>query len=98
MKNLVISNDIDLWSINEENILVGDWCEQGLEKFKNSYKISIIENHWKDLHKAENDLNKIESSIWTELVAFISKELNNYHKTNYTKDYWEILISSWLAS
>lgn len=98
MKNLVISNDVDLWSTNEENILVGDWCEQGLEKFKNSHKISIFENHWKDLNKAENDLNKIESSIWAELISFISNELNNYHKTNYKKDYWEILIGSWLAS
>lgn len=98
MKNLVISNDIDLWSKNEENILLGDWCELGLEKFKSSHKILIVENHWKDLKKVEKDLHHIQNYIWEELVTFVSNELNNYHKTNYKKDYWEILIGSWLTS
>jgi len=98
VKNLVISNDIDLWSKNEENILLGDWCELGLERFKSSYQISIEENHWADLKKAETDLNQIQNSIWEEMVTFISNELNDYHKTNYKNDYWEILIGSWLAS
>ena len=90
MKNLVISNDIDLWSKDEENILLGDWCELGLEKFKSSYKIFINDNHWNDLKKVEKDLYQIQNTIWEELVTFISNELNNYHKTNYKKDYWEI--------
>ena len=98
MKHLVISNDIDLWSKNEENILLGDWCELGLEKFKSSYKVITIENHWKDLKKVERDLYQIQNSIWEELVTFVSNELNNYHKTDYKKDYWEILIGSWLTT
>ena len=98
MKNLVISNDIDLWSKDEENILLGDWCELGLEKFKNSYKIFINDNHWNDLKKVEKDLYQIQNTIWEELVTFISNELNNYHKTNYKKDYWEIIIGAWLTS
>ena len=98
MKNLVISNDIDLWSKDEENILLGDWCELGLEKFKSSYKIFINDNHWNDLKKVEKDLYQIQNTIWEELVTFISNELNNYHKTNYKKDYWEIIIGAWLTS
>lgn len=99
MKNLVISNNDNLWSKEYTNILVGDWCFLGYEKKSsfNKLKYEIFDSHWSNPDKLNKDIKYLQSNIWDEAIDFLSSELNNYHGVSLPKKYWENLVKGWLV-
>lgn len=51
--------------------------------------------YWRNKKKFQQDHNKLERFFWKTNVNF-SKILNIYHKTNYSKKSWSILLYPWL--
>ncbi len=98
MKNIVISNNKLIWSEEHKNLLLGEWCLEGIEKNFNSKRLNyeIQENFWSNEDKKLKNVELIQNKLWDEAIIFISKELNNYHKTNFNKKYWETVIAGWL--
>ena len=73
MKNLVISNNDNLWSEEFINILVGDWCFLGYEDkcSHNKFKYEIFDSHWSNLNKLNDDIKYLQSKVWDEVIDFI---------------------------
>ena len=99
MKNLVISNNDNLWSEEFINILVGDWCFLGYEDkcSHNKFKYEIFDSHWSNLNKLNDDIKYLQSKVWDEVIDFISLELNKYHGVSLPKKYWENVLMGWLV-
>ena len=86
----------ETWSKTSLNLLAGEWCRIFKdENILNQFKYEIAEYHWDDRGKYFKDseyLRRINSRVLT----LLTDELNNYHKTNYPKKFWQILIGPWL--
>lgn len=64
---------------------------------KKNYKKFIINDYvWHDRKKLERDY-KYFCKLYENSLIFLSKKLNETHKTNYSQNFWRILIGPWLA-
>ena len=96
---LVITTALEqTWKTAGSIIFLGKWCNQynNFEKLKEvNYKIA--DYHWDDRQKFLKDyeyLNNLNKKLLKKLV----KELNKYHKNNYSERYWNIIIGPWLIT
>ena len=105
-KNFLVSTGlIDTWEFEENNFLLGRWCEfyefDDLEKKKFKEKIlmtNIIKNnshHWEDNEKIIKDYEYIKKKL-EYLLEIISEKLSTIHNVNESKEYWRIVIYTWL--
>ena len=103
-KNFLITADlIDAWEFDENNFLLGKWCDfdvSSKEKLKNKIpkKINIIRNsyHWENNEKKVRDYKYLEN-ILEYLLELISEKLSIIHDVNENKEYWRIIVFSWLS-
>lgn len=102
-KNFIVTTALlDTWELNENNFLIGKWCEFSeidfLNKQKISQKTNIIKNshHWNDMEKKNKDYKYIGKKL-EELLEIISEKLSTVHSTKESKEYWRIIIYSWLS-
>ena len=106
-KNFLITTGlIDTWEFDENNFLLGKWCE--FHEFNVSSKrkpmnqmpkeISIIRNahHWNDDEKKIKDYEYIKK-ILEYLIEIISEKLSIIHNVNEDKEYWRVIIYGWLS-
>ena len=102
-KNFLITTALpDIWEINENNFLLGTWCEFHESNFldeKMPKDISIIKNvhHWDDIEKKFKDYKYIEEKL-EHLLEVISDKLSLTHNVRESKEYWKIIISGWLSA
>ncbi len=86
----------ETWSKTSLNLLAGEWCRIFKdENILNQFKYEIAEYHWDDRGKYYKDSEYLRS-INLRVLTLLTDELNNYHKTNYPKKFWHILIGPWL--
>ncbi len=95
MKNLVISNNEVIWSKEHKNILLGEWCLEGIKNQQN-LNFEVLKSFWSEEKSTLTNVKFIQNELWDQIINFISVELNNYHKTNFDKKYWEIIVAGWL--
>ena len=106
-KNFLITTGlIDTWEFNENNFLLGKWCEFYEFNVSNKRKpmnqipkeISIIRNvdHWSDLEKRSKDYEYIKK-ILKYLLEIISEKLSIIHNVTEDKEYWRVIIYGWLS-
>ena len=103
-KNFLITADlIDVWEFDENNFLLGKWCDfdvSNKEKLKNKIlkKISIIKNsdHWENSEKKVKDYEYVKN-ILEYLLELISEKLSIIYDVNENKEYWRIIVFSWLS-
>ena len=80
----------------KDNILyLGHWCFNYTQEVEQDREFEIQNYHWEDFKKVINDniyLEKIYDIILNDLVL----KLNNLHKVNNNKRYWEIYLNPWL--
>jgi len=94
--NLVISDHKNLWKKNEKNFLIGAWCLSQKNRFeKDKRKYLIQKYHWDNQAKLKKDL-KYLYTVYHFIVKKLQLILNNYHQTNFSTRYYEILLSKWL--
>ena len=65
----------------------------------NSYLMKKDSNH--EFFLSDNKLNSVEhfnhiNKIYEKNLIYLTKYLNKYHKVNFSKEYWRILIGVWL--
>jgi putative transferase (TIGR04331 family) len=105
-KNFLVSTGlIDTWEFEENNFLLGRWCKfyefDDLEEKKFKEKIlmtNIIKNnshHWEDNEKIIKDYEYIKKKL-EYLLEIISEKLSTIHNVNESKEYWRIVICTWL--
>ena len=99
---LVTTSLTETWEMKENNFFLGKWCEfhksnssNKLETFK---EINVINNryHWDDVDKKNRDYKYVEK-ILNQLLKLFSKKLSIIHNVDENKEYWRIVISSWLG-
>lgn len=99
-KFLISTEDLKIWPPrNSKAIFLGEWCvnnldEGVLESF--NYNYEIIKNQWRDKNILVKDFKIINKLIY-RIIEKLSIYLNNYHKVDYSSQYWEILLSPWLS-
>ena len=103
---LVTTGLIDTWEFNENNFLLGKWCEFyefndfDKKKFKREMPqgISIIQNtyHWNNNEKKFVDYENLKN-VHENLLEIISSKLSIIHNINGNKEYWRVIISNWLG-
>ena len=97
MSNLVLTGNSETFSKFEKNILAGSWCKQ-IQNFKEFSKNYITINyHWENIAKVQKDKNYL-TALYDKTLTRFSDFLNNFHGTNNSKRYWEIIIGYWLAN
>ena len=104
---LVTTSLIDSWETDENNFILGRWCEfhekddneKSKHYIKNVEKINIIKNtdHWEDIAKRINDREYVEKKT-EDLLEIVSKNLSEVHDVKENKEYWRIIVYNWLAS
>lgn len=98
MKNRLITTNIkSLYSSDEENILLGEWCaldNKNIKLTKLNYK--KVNYHFNKANKLQNDFQYL-NNLYPKLIISLTKFLNNYHKTKYSKRYWEIIVGPTLV-
>ena len=105
-RNFLITTGIEgTWEFNENNFLLGKWCEFyefnffDKEKFmKKNLEIKIIKGTdiWDNNEEKIKDYNYIKK-ISEYLLETISEKLSIIHNVNENKEYWRVIISNWLT-
>lgn len=96
---LITTPIIETWDFNKNTLMLGDWCntfekKDDLNRLKQN---KILDYHWKNTEKVFQDyiyLNNFAEKILENLV----KKLNTIHETNFSKEYWKIIVGNWLFS
>lgn len=95
-KCLVLDSNQKFWPKNVSMYFMGFWCLENIEgSFLNNHKYNIINSKDLDKGNIKKSMEEIYN-IYNSLILEISDYLNKYHKTDYSKRYWEILIGPWL--
>ena len=101
-KNFLITTGlIDTWEFNENNFLLGKWCEfyefDDFDKEKIPKKINITKNRypWDDYEKRYRDYEYLKKKI-EYLLEILSEKLSIIHNVNEDKEYWRVVIYNWL--
>lgn len=86
-------------NISEKNCyFLGNWTysfhneiDYGIDYFKRNTQI----HPWSNFQTLNKDKEYLYE-FYERLLKSVIKPLNNFHKTNYSKRYWEIIIGNWL--
>lgn len=80
----------------KEIVFLGPWCSHDYQNLKNLAESSTtIDYHWDNLSKFTKDDLKIHE-IYQDSLNKISSILNEHHGTDFSLEYWQILIGPWL--
>ena len=84
-------------TINKQknSTFLGKWCIDEIELYKSFNNFNIIEYHWDDRRKLKKDYFYLEE-IHKKLLNSLTATLNNYHKVNRSKRFWQIILDPWL--
>lgn len=94
---LITTNIISLLSLNEQNILLGEWCFDDKQKTDfDKFKYKKINYHFNKIGKLQADF-KYLNNLYPKILNSLTKFLNEYHETKYSKRYWEIIIGPTLV-
>ena len=75
---------------------LGEWCLPfNKNKFSKNKKIRTFTHHWTSLKKLKKDDKSLRIK-YENLLKHLSKNLNNFHSTNYSKEYWRVIVGPWL--
>jgi len=88
----------ETWETKKEIIFLGEWCKKiSRENVWKNLNYKTQKYHWNDRTKLLKDYN-YSKEFYEKIVKELSKDLNNYHKTNYSLRYWKIVLGPWLVS
>jgi len=113
-KNFLITTGLpDVWEPNENNFILGKWCElhefdshENKKKFENKIKekINIIKNnyHWDDYKKRNKDY-KYLAEVNENVLKIVSKNLSKVHSDSCNTqqndiEYWRIILENWVCT
>ena len=92
---LVCDSDIKNWPSNKELYYMGYWCLQKTKySFYNLKNFKFINCEERNDLETNNDVKKV-NDLYKILIEELSIFLNKYHKKNFSKKFWEIIIGPW---
>jgi len=94
---LITTPIIETWDFNKNTLMLGDWCntfdkKNCITKLK---KNQILQYHWDDTEKVFKDYIYL-NNFAEKILVHLANKLNTIHQTNYSKEYWKIIIGNWL--
>ncbi len=101
---LVTTGLIDTWEFEENNFLLGKWCEfpklndHESKKFiikKKTSNIFLSPHHWDNADKRIKDYDYLKK-VLENLVIILSEKLSALHNTQEGPEYWRPIIYGWL--
>ena len=63
MKNLVISNNEVIWSKEHKNILLGEWCLEGIKNQQN-FNFEVLKSFWSEEKSTLTNVKFIQNELW----------------------------------
>lgn len=85
------------WDKEKEILFLGEWCK--LYNYKDIYKTlnyETLDFLWENHDQVDKAWEKY-SSLYPIIISKLTNILNNYHVTNQSEQYWDILLSPWLT-
>ena len=78
-------------------LFLGEWCKpfSSGDELRGLNSITIP-YHWDDRKKLLKDFIYLET-VYEKLLIFCSQKLNSIHGTQFSVDYWRIVIGPWLG-
>ena len=105
-KNFLVTTSItETWEFNENNFLLGKWCEfyefedfgkKGLKEKISKVNITKNSYHWENKEKKIKDYEYVKEKL-EYLLEVISEKLSLIHDVKEDKEYWRVIISNWLS-
>ena len=95
--NLVTTSLSYTRSKSLKNIYLGEWCFNYNDPERINTNKTILNYHSSDIDKRIKD-EEFTNKIYENLLENIYKILNEYHKTDYSIDFWRILINPFLIA
>ena len=97
-KTLVTTAIESTWPKRGKVLFLGDWCHIYNRGFLlNNLEWDLADYHWDDRNKLYSDYKYLKSQN-ERFLKILSKQLNRIHSTNYSNNYWRIIIGPWLES
>ncbi|MDA9956158.1 hypothetical protein N9D06_01845, partial [Candidatus Pelagibacter sp.] len=88
----------DTWDISKKILFLGEWCKENhIKSTWENLNFKTQSYHWNDREKLKNDYS-YSKKLYEDLINELAKNLNLYHKTNYSNRYWKIVMGPWLLS
>ena len=86
----------------DKHIYFADWCLEDPKTLNNKSIFNISKNiisnhHWNRQKKLDKDY-KFLKKTQKKIFKFLVNNLNKYHNTNYSENYWKIIILPWLIN
>jgi len=82
----------------KNSLLIGDWCDvpDNIFIYNNNYRIAKnVYRFHNDNLKKKDEINYIRQ-IYNKILDNLFISLNKYHKEDFNKKYWEIVVHRWL--
>ena len=88
----------DTWVYNKPTLMLGNWCKIYDEKryWNKLNNLEVLDYHWNDDNKVKKDYEYLKD-LYEVILKELSLKLNDLHNTNFTVDYWRILVGNWLT-
>jgi putative transferase (TIGR04331 family) len=96
-RRLVCSSVEQLWPNKDVPVVfLGEWCL--LESRKDEwqqYDYTVVPHHWDVPEKMDTDIEH-SHVLYEQMLVFLVRYLNSYHKLEKSEGYWRIVLGPWL--
>ena len=81
---------------NEVLIYPAQLVSNSIHSFTKEYKFKESNHPWKNKSILQRDYNYV-LSLYEKSLKLLCKDLNNYHKKNFSVEFWRIFIGPWIS-
>ncbi|WP_169312406.1 LIC12162 family transferase [Methanoplanus limicola] len=93
---MVTTADQRFWNTDEDILFLGEWCKIYDQKdVWSKLNSKVLPYHWDDRNILYDDYLYLDS-IYERYLDCLAKNLNELHNTNYSLNYWRIVVGPWL--
>jgi len=98
-KLLVTTADERTWpkELGEQVLFLGAWCQKyDRRAVWSKLHADVIPYHWNNRGKLKNDYKYLDE-VYERFLRILADTLNQFHGTNFSLNYWRILVGPWLG-
>ena len=85
----------EFWNLNENLLLLGDWCTAKNSKVLKSCNYKILPYPWKDINEKHRAYNYCKN-VYENLLPQVAQYLNEINGENRSERYWRIVVGEWM--
>ena len=96
--NYLVLTNLDKSGLSKDNlIMLGDWCFDLKTKNWEHLRMKSLPYHWSNREKFKKDYAYL-SKLNEQMLCYLAKSLNEYHRLKYSERFWRIVIGPWLQN